>query len=229
LAEHEQFVEKQLKEGARPERPHLLKAIEHAGRPALEGHVDLREGDFREVLAELSGIDVILTDPPYGVAHLELYVALAKWAPKVLNAGGLLAVMCGEYFLPDVIGALGTGPLPYRWTVAYRVPGNAVRVHPARVATMWKPVLLYGEGRDLGADVVTSDAVEKDLHDWGQSESGMVALVDRLSEPGDHICDPFMGSGTTGWAAVARGRSFTGTDIDPTVVLTARSRVKAKS
>jgi site-specific DNA-methyltransferase (adenine-specific) len=40
-------------------------------------------------------------------------------------------------------------------------------------------------------------------------------LVDTHSNPGDHILDPFMGSGTTGVAAIRLGRKFTGVEIDP--------------
>jgi DNA modification methylase len=42
----------------------------------------------------------------------------------------------------------------------------------------------------------------------------MSELVDLFSNPGDLICDPFMGSGTTGVSAVALGRHFTGIEAE---------------
>lgn len=42
----------------------------------------------------------------------------------------------------------------------------------------------------------------------------MSELVELFSNPGDLICDAFMGSGTTGVAAVALGRQFTGIEAE---------------
>jgi DNA modification methylase len=39
-------------------------------------------------------------------------------------------------------------------------------------------------------------------------------LVSLFSFPGDIVCDPFMGSGTAGVAAIKLGRKFTGIEID---------------
>ncbi len=41
----------------------------------------------------------------------------------------------------------------------------------------------------------------------------MKELVELFTSPGETICDPFMGSGTTGIAAVKLGRKFTGIEI----------------
>ena len=39
-------------------------------------------------------------------------------------------------------------------------------------------------------------------------------FVETLSNPGDLILDPFMGSGTSGVSAVRNGRCFTGVELD---------------
>ncbi len=50
-------------------------------------------------------------------------------------------------------------------------------------------------------------------------------LVVKHSNKGDMVIDPFLGSGTTGVAAVANGRNFEGCDIDPDYVKAARMRI----
>lgn len=55
----------------------------------------------------------------------------------------------------------------------------------------------------------------------------MRELVDLFSNPGELIFDPFMGSGTTGVAAVKLGRRFVGVEIDPKYFDIARERISA--
>jgi site-specific DNA-methyltransferase (adenine-specific) len=43
----------------------------------------------------------------------------------------------------------------------------------------------------------------------------MEALIRDFTDPGDVVCDPFAGSGTTGVAALRLGRRFIGWEIDP--------------
>jgi site-specific DNA-methyltransferase (adenine-specific) len=58
-----------------------------------------------------------------------------------------------------------------------------------------------------------------------------VALLERIvlasSRPGDLVVDPFVGSGTTGLAAVKHGRRFVGIDLDPEFLDLARKRYEA--
>jgi hypothetical protein len=49
--------------------------------------------------------------------------------------------------------------------------------------------------------------------------------IRQVSEPGELIVDPFLGSGTTAAAAVLEGRRFLGCDIDPGCVETTRRRL----
>ncbi len=182
---------------------------------------DLRVGDFREVLSDLDGsVDLILTDPPYPREYLPLYSDLAVFAAKALKDGGVLAVMCGQSWLPEVMAALTSGPLEYRWTLAYLTPGGqSVQVWPRRVNCFWKPVVVLTKGptgdRWMG-DVAKSSVNDNDkrFDEWGQSESGMADLLKRLAEPGMTVCDPFLGGGTTAVVATTMGCPFVGCDIE---------------
>lgn len=199
----------------------------------VESHgpgIQLYEGDFREVYIEPQSIDVILTDPPYPEEYLPLYDDLARKAAEWLKPGGTLAVMCGQSYLPNVF-ALMTPYLDYHWTLAYLTPGGqAVQIWPRKVNTFWKPILWFINGDYSGkwiGDVAESKPNDNDkrFHEWGQSISGMSDLVERLSKPGDIILDPFMGSGSTGVAAVSLGRNFIGIDNASDNVNIARSRL----
>jgi len=55
----------------------------------------------------------------------------------------------------------------------------------------------------------------------------MRELVALFTQPGDVVLDPYMGSGTTGVAALALGRGFVGIDREARHVETARHRIDA--
>ena len=50
-------------------------------------------------------------------------------------------------------------------------------------------------------------------------------MLDVVTAPGDLVVDPFMGSGSTGVAAVSGGRRFIGSDLSPQHVATAAQRI----
>ena len=53
------------------------------------------------------------------------------------------------------------------------------------------------------------------VHTTQKPDSLMEALVRDFTDPGDLICDPFAGSGTTGVAAIRLGRRFIGWEKSP--------------
>lgn len=55
----------------------------------------------------------------------------------------------------------------------------------------------------------------------------MEALIRDFTQPGDLVCDPYAGSGTTGVAAMRAGRRFLGWEVDPRVHEIARRRLAA--
>jgi site-specific DNA-methyltransferase (adenine-specific) len=83
-------------------------------------------------------------------------------------------------------------------------------------------VLLHAEGRTRwnrgGAHGIYNHAKYEGtarMHPTQKPESLMCDLVADFTDPGDLICDPFAGSGTTGVAAIRLGRRFVGWEKDP--------------
>ena len=52
-------------------------------------------------------------------------------------------------------------------------------------------------------------------------------LVDACTDEDAVVLDPFCGSGTTGVAAVSKGRRFVGIDMDPTYLDLTKRRIDA--
>jgi len=177
-------------------------------------------------------VDVIITDPPYGREYLKDLADLAKLATYVLKPNGWLAVMIGQSYLPEVLQLVCLDGLRYHWTIAYLTPGGqSPQLWDRQVNSFWKPVLWFIKGEYKGkwiGDVAKSAVNDNDKrhHKWGQSETGMADLMERLSNPGDVVLDPFLGGGTTGVVALAMGRKFIGSDIRAEEVETSRKRLE---
>ena len=187
---------------------------------------DIRHCSMDKLFASGVRPDCVITDPPYPKEFIGLYGQLAELTKDV----PLVAVMCGQSYLPEILASM-VRHLRYRWTLAYLTPGGqAVQVWHAEVNTSWKPVLLFGKASGWIGDVARSAVNDNDkrFHDWGQSESGMADLVERLSSPGQLVCDPFVGGGTTAVVSLKLGRRFVGCDTDAAAVETSRRRCRER-
>jgi len=192
---------------------------------AIERVCDVRVCSCAALFASGIRPDAIITDPPYPEEYLPVFSELSKAAKNV----PLVAVMVGQSYLPEVLRRL-TEYLYYRWTLAYLTPGGqSVQQWSAKINCFWKPVLLFGKAAAWVGDVARSDVNDNDKthHHWGQSESGMADLIERLTLPGQLVCDPFVGGGSTAVAALALNRRFVGCDIDSKAVDETLLRVKA--
>jgi ParB-like chromosome segregation protein Spo0J len=199
-----------------------LKAAAKLARP--DG-VDLRVCTMEELLSKVRNLDAIISDPPDGADTVPLYGELARLAKKALKPDGILAVMCGLSYVPQIVEVMRRH-ISYRWIMAYMmVGGQSAQVWNRKVKTFWKPVVIFGEeppqGRWLG-DVVRSDMADEQL-DGQQSESGFMRLVERLTVPDALVCDPFLGVGTTAVACVRLHRRILGCDTDKAAVEKARA------
>ena len=180
------------------------------------------------------GVSSIITDPPYVGTVLPLYEALREFAVEVLPDGAPLVVMTHQTILPDVFEALRHPELGYRWTLCWRYASaeNSTVDYARRVFDRWKPIVVFHKRQmpadaTMASDEITSPNPDKRYHEWGQGLHGFKRLVGTFSQPGEIVCDPFLGGGTTAVAALARGRHFVGCDIDPEAVAVTEQRLAA--
>jgi ParB family chromosome partitioning protein len=212
------------------------EALHRESAGELPTGIAIRHGDFREVLGDLRGqVDAMITDPPYLSEYIPLYGELAKLAAELLRPHGVLVVMTPHLHLPEVVNCM-TPHLRYRWICVYHMGDTKANVSAAKIATSWKPLLVFTryDAENLrfvcsdyfSAAHNTADGVQKELHHWQQSLDGFIQIVERFTEPGELVVDPFLGSGTTAVACLRLGRQFVGCDTDAGAVAIARRRVQ---
>ena len=186
----------------------------------------------QEIPAE--SIDVIITDPPYEKDAIDLFSDLADFAAYALKPGGDLVVMAGWMFLPDWMRQLQHHELDYNWVVTIDLSKGQQKIIPRHVFQVTKPLLWYrkegGGKRDIGMmrDLLVADDFSEgagEYHKWGQTEELMGEIVSRWCLPGWKVCDPFMGAGTTGVAALRYGCEFVGGEIDEDYIAIAKGRL----
>lgn len=181
------------------------------------GDCTLYLGDCMEVLPTLGKVDVVITDPPYPAEFIDTVKAALAASALCLREGGSLVAMLGQSYLAEFIASPPEG-CRYHWTACYlMLGGQSSQLWTRRVNSFWKPLLWFVRGDYSGkwiGDVCKSPGNDKEHHHWGQSVGGMTTIIDRFSEPGEAILDPFMGAATTGVACVKYGRKFTGIELD---------------
>jgi len=178
--------------------------------------LDIRKGDFIDVLSDVYNIDLIITDPPYPLEFIDCFSDLAEFAKEHLKEDGFCVVYSGQYHLPEVIRRLSEH-LTYVWTFCLYHKGKKQLVNGVNIMCGWKPVLIFSNGRKKmrfsAYDVIVSEEMEKHSHEWQQSESGVEKLIEIFSEPGELLVDPFAGSATFLKVANDMGRNAIGAEI----------------
>ena len=137
-----------------------------------------------------NSIDLIFTDPPYNEASLSLYGDLAKLADRVLKPGGSLITYVGHYALFKINDLIRSySELVYHWQVIVKHNGSKSKIHARRIWPYYKPLLWYYKPTIDGkitiyqdvADLVESNAVSKDSHEWEQSTIEAEHMIEPLT------------------------------------------------
>jgi len=198
----------------------LLQAKKIEGE-LLPINCKLVHGDFREKCAELAdrSVDLIFTDPPYAGRNLHLYDSLASHGYRLLKTNGSLVTYAGHYAIPQIMQYMHKRNLQYYWIFAVIHSGPFSSFFAKNILVKWKPLLWFVKGEKPHQngkifDLIDSTKPAKILHDDEQSSEDARYVIEQLTNPGEVVCDPFMGSGTTGVVSLNLKRKFIGIEIE---------------
>ena len=206
--------------------------------PVIIGDATLYLGDCMSVLPTLGKVDAVVTDPPYGInentkknisrggvakptdygnfdwdknpVQQSLIDSIIASAEKVVIFGG------NYYMVPPsscwliwdkVNGANDFADCELAWTNL----NKAVRLH----RQMWNGMIREGEERGV-----------QRVHPTQKPVGVMKFCIEHCGNA-QIILDPFMGSGTTGVAAIQMGRKFIGIEREPKYFKIACDRIEA--
>jgi len=195
-------------------------------------HIHTGDLSLLDRLIPDNSADLFLTDPPYHEDAIRLYGRLAELAATKLRPGSLCVVMCGQMFLDRVMLEMAKHLKYYwLWAVGQKSVVQSSRIVTRKVLSTFKPLLVFAKppvcappSRQFFEDL-TLGTKSKEHHKWGQGVEQFQYCVERLTEPGQLVVDPFVGGGTTPIACLATGRRYIGTEVDPGVAAAGRLRI----
>ncbi len=180
------------------------------------GRATLHLGDCRDLLPTIGRVDAVVTDPPYGigwkprVTHKDQpWADVIDFDIRTLLVGRYNLVWGGQYFA-DVL------PVKEGWLTWVKRPvdtdfSNDSRSY-ASTELAWRD---WGKARFIchvwdGGKRAGEPENRTFCHPSQKPIEVMRWCVNQLPDDAQTILDPFMGSGTTGVAAVQMGRTFIG-------------------
>lgn len=188
------------------------------------GNAELYLGDCMDVLPTLGKVDTVLTDPPYGMSFQSNY-RKEKHMVIANDNSAELANSVIEWCIKNTnhsIYAFGRWdnlldyPKPkslITWVKNNWSMGDLNHEHARQTeVAFFYPMEKHFFPKGRPTDVVMFPRTQNSFHPTEKP----VGLMSRFIEWTDGVVfDPFMGSGTTGVAAVQMGRKFIGIEREP--------------
>lgn len=197
---------------------------------------------------------VVITDPPYGILDEEWEPAdlmnfTSEWLQRWNDAGAdFIVSFFSQRYLWEARPTFDCYLKDYDFQhlLVWHYRNNKSPQSRMGFKQTWEPVFVYRRhgcerevklGEDWGGDLHDFDChvaavpqsnfkdAECKEHPAQKPVGVMQWLVNALTSPGDLVCDPFCGSGTTGIACAQLGRRFHGIETDDDYIELARKRI----
>lgn len=210
-------------------------------------------GDSLELMAAMKSgsVDAVVTDPPYMIGAISTGNAKSKagsWVDlmnasfwyrawmtecwRVLKDGGYMVIFLNWRTLPMLMKACADSKIETSslavWDKEWIGPAG-----PAQLRPTYEMMLFCGKG-----DAKIDNRSQADIfrHKWMARLGGsghpaqkpvplLKQIIELVTKPGETVMDCFMGSGTTGIAAMQTGRRFVGYEGDEEHFKTAKERI----
>jgi predicted RNA methylase len=166
-------------------------------------------GDCREILPTLPKVDLVLTDPPYGMRKAAWDGEFPEAWYGLVNAR-MVVVITGSSGLSDSIRLVGPDFID---VIAARNLNGMTR-GPLGFGNWLAAVVAKGKPRQGINCFDFSVSGDMPAHPSPKPLVYMVRMVERLSGECETVLDPFMGSGTTLVACKRLGRRGIGIEIE---------------
>lgn len=208
-------------------------------KPAFRfSQVAIYHGDCRQILEHIPAIDLVMTDPPYGMSYQSRNKRLVKASRKVLNDHEYDVAVLRQLIDKARFAVYAFG----RWDNLKAIPQPRSVI--AWVKNSWSSGDLHHE---YGRQWEMCAFWPKPAHRWAQGRPSDIVFADRVSprhaihptqkplslvakllqdSEGRTVLDPYCGSGTTLLAAVMAGKAAIGIDLDPSHCCRAADRIQ---
>ena len=204
---------------------------------------EILQGDAKARLKELEAesVDLVVTDPPYLVNYKDRH---GRQVANDTNAGAVLPVFDEVYRVmkPDTlcISFCGWKALPEftaAWArVGFRITGQIVWTKnyassKGHTAYHHESAYVLAKGNPLKPERPIRDVQEwrysgNRYHPTEKAVEILSPIIRAFSKPGDLVCDPFSGSGSTSVAAALSGRDYLGVELEQRYVDLAKRRLQ---
>jgi DNA modification methylase len=180
--------------------------------PVVIGDATLYLADCMDILPTLPKVDAVISDPPYGIKANKQTLGKGK---KEFDRGG-----DWDDSVPDLALCIASAPLVCFWGGNY----FTAQLPPTNDWLIWHKL---NDGRSFSeCELAWTNFCRQTRHlqhQWSGEEKAhptqkplpvMHWCIEQAGNP-RIILDPFMGSGTTGVAAIQLGRKFIGIEREP--------------
>lgn len=212
--------------------------------------ITLYHGDCREILPLLPKVDLILSDPPYGVSYVtawrlrsdkmrkpiandaDLSVVAEAWpmAMDLLENNRHWYAFASPRMIPEAERVFGKGKHLLAWDKGDR---GTVGDLECGFGEAWEAIFYGMKGRrplngSRPRTVIRYDwsSTMDPVHPTVKPVPLLYKLIEWSTNPGETVLDMFAGSGTTGAAAYQLGRKAILCEMDESYCHTARKRLE---